>query len=130
MTLTVLTSCKTREARAMDRLNSLSEKIEKYGANWDADQWADALEEIQDIHYDLEDCEWTEEQAEAMGRVEGRLMAVIINEGAKAAKKSVKDYVSTAAAFMRGFEDGANEYKEENIKELVEEINELQDSFN
>lgn len=79
----VLASCKTREERAIDRLESLQEKIERQGADWDLDQWADALEDIQDIHYDLEDCDFTPEQAGELLELEGRLTNTIVRQVAR-----------------------------------------------
>lgn len=119
----VLTSCKTREERVIQRLNALSEKIEKHGARWDADQWADALEEMEDIHYDIEGCEFSKEQLENLGKVEGRLTATILNEGSKALNGSMSDFIEGAGAYMKGFMQGIdNNYDPSRIEDLRESI--------
>lgn len=120
----VLTSCKTREERVIQRLSALSEKIEKHGAQWDADQWADALEEMQDIHYDIEECEFSKQQQEKLGQVEGRLTAMILNEGSKALNQSVTDFMGGAGAFTKGFMQGIdNNYDPSNVENLGETVN-------
>lgn len=120
----VLTSCKTREERVILRLSTLSEKIEKHGAQWDADQWADALEEIEDIHYDIEDCDFTKEQLKSLGQVEGRLTATILNEGAKALNQSMSEFIDGAGAYMKGFMQGIdNNYDPTNVENLGKSIN-------
>lgn len=120
----VLTSCKTREERVIARLSILSEKIEKHGAQWDADQWADALEEMEDIHYDIDDCDFTKEQLKSLGQIEGRLTATILNEGAKALNQSMSDFMDGAGAYMKGFMQGIdNNYDPSSVENLGESIN-------
>lgn len=120
----VLTSCKTREERVISRLTTLSEKIEKHGARWDADQWADALEEMEDIHYDIEECEFTKEQLKSLGQIEGRLTAIILNEGAKALKQPMSDFMEGAGAYIKGFMQGIeNNYDPSSVESLEETIN-------
>ena len=120
----VLTSCKTREERVIYRLTNLSEKIEKNGARWDADQWTDALEELGDIHYDIEESEFTKEQLENLRQVEGRLTATILNEGAKALNQSISDFIDGAGSYMKGFLQGINNnYELSSVKDLGESIN-------
>lgn len=102
----MLMGCKPYEERVIDRLNKLSEKIEKYGAGWDADQWTDALEELEDIHYEMEDCDFTPAQQKELGRTEGRLMAIIINEGSKKLGEEMTSFMDGAGAFLKGYVEG------------------------
>ncbi len=104
----VFVSCRPHEERVMDRLDNLSEKIQKQGAKWNADQWLDALEELEDIHYDMEDCEFTPEQFRALGRVEGRLTVIIMTEGAKKLGDGLVSFMDGAGAFMKGYKEGAS----------------------
>lgn len=102
-----LGGCRPHEERVMDRLDRLSEDIQKNGEKWDADQWADALEELEDIHFDMEDCEFTPEQLRALGRVEGKLTVVIMTEGAKKLGEGLTTFMEGAGAFMKGYQEGA-----------------------
>lgn len=124
-TLLVLVSCKPHEERVIDRLNNLSEKVEKNGSRWDADDWADALEELEDIHYDMEDCEFTPDQLRALGRVEGRLTVIIMTEGAKALGDQLTNFIEGAGAFMKGYQEGAvSAYDEETFENISRTVNE------
>lgn len=119
-------SCKPNEERVVDRLNRLSERVQKDGAKWDQDQWADALEELEEIHEDMEDCEFTPAQLRALGRVEGRLTVVIMTEGAKKLGKELIPFMEGAGAFMKGYQEGAESmqgYSEEELKQLGTNLN-------
>lgn len=128
--LLLLSSCKTSEERALNRLEKLSEKIEKYGNQWDADDWADAFEEIQDIHYDLQDCDLNKAQAEELGRIEARLTATIITRGARAMQISAPKFLENGASFLYGFNSESYElYDEASFLELHTELEELKQSL-
>ena len=120
-------SCKPHEERVMDRLNNLAEKVQKNGAKWNADQWADALEELEDIHYDMEDCEFTPQQLRALGRVEGKLTVIIMTEGAKKLGKELVPFLEGAGAFMKGYSEGVEsmeDYSDGEFEKLDSYINE------
>lgn len=119
-----LGSCKAHEERVMDRLDNLAEKIQKNGEKWDADQWADALEELEDIHYDMEDCEFTPEQLRALGRVEGRLTMIIMTEGAKKLGEGLIPFIEGAGSFMKGYKEGAESaYDEKEWENIGNHVN-------
>lgn len=123
----ILPSCKPHEERVMDRLDRLSEDIQKNGSKWDADQWTDALEELDDIHYDMEDCEFTPEQLRALGRVEGRLTVVIMTEGAKKLGQELIPFLEGAGAFMKGYQEGTESmegYSEEELQKVGTQVQE------
>lgn len=120
----ILTSCKTREERVIQRLTALSEKIEKQGAGWDVDQWFDAFDEIEDIHYDIIEGEFTKEQLESLGEVEGRLTAIIITKGAKALNQSITEFMEGAGSYMKGFKQGIDKnYDPSSVESIGESIN-------
>lgn len=130
----VLAGCKPHEERVMDRLDRLSEKIQKNGEKWGVNEWADALEELEDIHYDMEDCEFTPEQLRALGRVEGKLTVVIMTEGAKKLGDELIPFLEGTGAFMKGYKEGTEsmqDYSEGEFEKLgthmtqeIERINE------
>lgn len=103
----LFTGCKPHEERVMDRLDRLAENIQKNNNKWEINQWVDALEEIEDIHFDMEDCEFTPEQLKALDRVEGRLTVVIMTEGTKKLGDELIPFQEGAGAFMKGYQEGA-----------------------
>lgn len=129
-----LNSCKPHEERVINRLDNLSEKVEKNGSKWNADQWADALEELEDIHYDMEDCEFTPEQLRTLGRVEGRLTVIIMTEGAKKLGDKFLSFMEGAGAFMKGYQEGVEsiqEYSEGEFEKFETLLNQdLEDTRN
>lgn len=129
----IFPSCKPHEERVMDRLDNLAEKVQKNGAKWNADQWADALEELEDIHYDMEDCEFTPQQLRALGRVEGKLTVIIMTEGAKKLGKELVPFLEGAGAFMKGYSEGVesmSDYSEGEFEKLGTQVQEELERFN
>ena len=123
VSICVLSSCKPKEERVIDRINNLSEKIEKHGESWDADDWADALEELQDIHADIEECDFTKEQLRKLGKVEGKLMGVIATEGAKSLQSTTESFFESAGSYIQGFKKGLQEsFDPTSIEDLDEQV--------
>ena len=77
------TACESKEEKVIGRLNSLSERVEKGASNFDAEDWAEVFKNLEDIHADMETCEFTQDELREVGRADGRLMTVIAKEGAK-----------------------------------------------
>lgn len=128
-----MNACKPHEERVMDRLDNLAEKVQKNGAKWNSDQWADALEELEDIHYDMEDCEFTPQQLRALGRVEGKLTVVIMTEGAKKLGQELVPFLEGAGAFMKGYSEGVEsmeDYSREQLEELGAQVQQEMERFN
>lgn len=126
-------SCKPHEERVMDRLDNLAEKVQKNGAKWNADQWADALEELEDIDDDMEDCEFTPQQLRALGRVKGKLTVIIMTEGAKKLGKELVPFLEGAGAFMKGYSEGVesmSDYSEGEFEKLGTQVQEELERFN
>ena len=135
LTPILLSSCKSHEERVMDRLENLAEKVQKNGANWNADQWADALDELEDIHFDMEDCEFTSQQLRELGRLEGKLTVVIMTEGAKKLGSELGPFLEGAGAFMKGYSEGVeketkNDYSVGEIEKLATQVQEELERFN
>lgn len=116
--LFLFASCKPHEERVIDRLNNLAEKVEKYGSKWDLDEWADALEELEDIHYDMEDCDFTSQQLKALGRVEGQLTVIIMTEGSKKLGDELVLFMEGAGSFMKGYQEGVQVTEGYNIEDI------------
>ena len=117
-TAVLFTGCRPHEERVMDRLDRLSEEIQKNGEKWGVNEWADALEELEDIHFDMEDCEFTPEQLRALGRVEGRLTVIIMTEGAKKLGDELIPFMEGAGAFMKGYKEGTESMEDYSLEEL------------
>ena len=123
VSICVLSSCKPKEERVIDRINNLSEKIEKHGSSWDADDWADALEELEDIHADIEECDFSKEQLRKLGNVEGKLMGIIAIEGAKSLKSTTESFFEGAGSYLKGFKNGLQDsYDPASLEDLNEQV--------
>ena len=122
-----LTSCKSNEEKVINNLERLSERIEKHSNEFDAYDWEEALEDLADIHEDIQDCDFTNEQLKELGKVEGKLSAIIAKEGSKALGHSLSDVIKSFGSFASGFKEGV----EENVsqEDFVEPANEISDAL-
>ena len=130
----MLISCQSPEKKVIHRLDRLSERIEKDGKNFDADDWAEALEDLADIHDDLQDCDFNAEQLKEIGKAEGRLAAIIANEGSKAVGREFSNAMKSVGSFMKGFREGAEENLdadaiEEAGDEISNSLKDIEDAF-
>lgn len=119
----VLTSCQSREEKVINRLNNLSEQIEEDGKNFDAKGWEDAIKKLDKIHEDMQDCKFTTEQLQEVGRTEGRLYAIIAKESAKVLGQGFSDAIQQFGSFAKGFKEGAEEnFDEDAIEDALDKI--------
>ena len=127
LSLFALTSCKSNEEKVINNLERLSERIEKHGNEFDGYDWEEALEDLADIHEDIQDCDFTNEQLKELGKVEGKLSAIIAKEGSKALGHSISDAIKSFGSFASGFKEGV----EENVSEedFVAPANEISDAL-
>lgn len=116
-------SCKSREEKVISRLESLSERIDKKGHTFDAEDWAEAFEDLEDIHEDMGDCEFTKEQLREVGRADGRLSAIIAKEGAKSLGREASSLLKSISSYAKGFQEGTQEnVNEEDFNDVEEEL--------
>ena len=110
-------ACKTPEEKVYKDLKKLSDRIEAKAANFDADDWADAMEELDNIHYDLQFCDFNDQQWREIGYMEGRLTVIVSKEASKALLKEYTDLVKKISKYSRGFAEGVQDGIHENITE-------------
>ena len=123
ISLLALSSCQSREEKVISKLDSLSERIEKDGSNFDADDWEEAIEDFADIHEEMQDCEFTKEQLRELGKKEGKVSAILAKEGSKALGREFKNFIGNFGAFAKGLKEGAESaYDEEEFKDIGNDI--------
>lgn len=119
--LITLTSCQSREDRIISRLTNLAESINKHGEDYSVEDWTEAMEDLADIHEDMEGCEFTKEQLKEVGRIDGRLSVIIAREGAKALGKETVSFLDRFNAFAVGVKEGVEEKYDESEFQQIEE---------
>ena len=125
-----LTSCKSREEKVINKLDNLSERIERNGSKFDAEDWEEAIEDFADIHEEMQDCEFTKEQLRELRKKEGKVSAIIAKEGSKALGREFKNFLGNFGAFAKGFKEGAEDsVSEEDFNEVGNEISNALQEF-
>ena len=133
MACLLLASCETPEEEVYSDLKSLSERIENNAATFDADDWADAMEDLADIHYDLQYCHFSDQQMEEIGYMEGRLTVIVAKEATKALlleyTSLVKKISKYSKGFAKGVQDGIHEdITDQDVEEIVSTVREIYDT--
>ena len=130
ISLLTLTSRQSREEKVISQLYRLSERIEKDGNNFDAEDWEEAIEDFAEIHEDMQDCEFTKEQLRELGKKEGKVSAILAKEGSKALGREFKNFLGNFGAFAKGFKEGAEEnVSEEDFNEVGNDISNALQEF-
>ena len=125
-----LTSCKSREEKVINKLDNLSERIERNRSKFDAEDQEEAIEDFADIHEEMQDCEFTKEQLRELGKKEGKVSAIIAKEGSKALGREFKNFLGNFGAFAKGFKEGAEEnVSEEDFNEVGNDISNALQEF-
>lgn len=75
LVLTLSASSCSTEYRTLARMDRFTTRIEKYGERYTADDWKAAAEEYKTIAQDAKECNFTPEESERMGNMEGRCIA-------------------------------------------------------
>ena len=101
-----LSSCQTKEKRIINKLENLSERVEKGGDDLTSEDWEDILSEYEAIHEEAMKCDFSQEQLKEFGRVDGQLSAAITREGAKKLGRDVAKFLDSGKNYMKGFLDG------------------------
>lgn len=114
----ILCSCKSKEEKVIDQLNNLVENVEKNSSDWDLNQWEKAFEEMEKIHQEMGDCNFSNSQLQELGEVEGRLTSIMISKGAATLGTDLSSFLEGAASFVQGYQEGVEEGNEETIQQI------------
>ncbi|MCQ2244298.1 MAG: hypothetical protein MJZ32_08560 [Bacteroidaceae bacterium] len=93
-------SCST-EYRTLSRMEKLTNNIEKYGERYTVEDWKEAISDYKAIEKDIKRCNFTSEERERMGEMEGRAVASF----AKWAGDKVKGVYTEGKGFLNGILD-------------------------
>ena len=119
-----LTSCQSREEKTIERLESLSERVEENGNKFDVEEWNGIMKELEDISDDIDDCNFTSNQKEEVGRLQARFYKSIL----KNSPKIISDVLSSYGSYAKGLKEGLvdDDFDENGLKE---QFDELEDAF-
>lgn len=82
--LMVVVSCQSREQRAISRLSDIEQSIEKYGEDYQFEDWVESYEDLDEIEDDMEYCYFTTDQKKRLEKQVQRLRLKILREGSDA----------------------------------------------
>jgi len=115
----MLCSCATPQEKYISNLEDLTEQIEKNGNSYNAEQWESALDKYQKLVMKAEDMEFTTEQKEEIGELEGRCMKAF----GKAMGNQVKNVFKGLGSQVKGFLQGLSGADDD------DDLDDIKDSF-
>jgi len=104
-----LASCQSKEESVISKFENLSKRVETEGQNLTVDDWELILQEYEALHDEAAECDFTKEQLEELGRVDGRLTAILVREGLKKAGSEISNFMDSGKIYMKGFLDGVEQ---------------------
>jgi len=105
MAVTLLASCKSKEERALDRLQNMSEEIQKNGDNLTSEDWEKLYDEYSALHDKIakDDYNFTDEQMRELGKVERELSNAFVKQSISDFGKATKEIFKKGKEFLEGF---------------------------
>ena len=110
----LLGSCKSKEERVLDRLQTMSEEIQKNGDNFSKEDWEKLYKEYTDIHAKILNKEYnfTDEQAHELGKLEGKIGKAFVKHSMSDFGKAADELIKKGSEFLKGILE-SDEDKEE-----------------
>ena len=96
----VMFSCSTGKQKPMDQLEELTENIRQHHEEFSLADWKEAYARYERIAAEMEKYQYTEEEAEKIGRLEGECVGYFM--------KSAINSLGGIESEIKGFVDGIN----------------------
>ena len=119
----VFISCKSKEKKVIDQLNNLTVQIEKKSDKWNSEDWQNAFKKVEEIHNEMSECDFSNEQLQELGEVEGRLTSLILKNGLPALGSELGSMIDGSGSFVDGFQDGIKGGAKESLEEIESSLN-------
>ena len=132
-----ITSCAKMQAKHQIRsLESLTEKVEKKGDLFTRQDWTEVSREYDEICTKMNQCEYTNEQLQEIGRLKGRFYAACTKKAFNSAGGLLNGLFQQAGGAIDGFMESMSESQKDdneddaNLDEQVDEaLRELESIF-
>ena len=126
----MLVGCQSKEKRTVSRLESLADRVEQNGERYDEGQWEEVFEQYEEIHEEMRGCDFTNEQLREIGRIDGRLTAVLTRQYLRVYGQAMGEVVNGLGSFAEAFAEGLDcEGLSDDIESFGEEMESLFGDF-
>lgn len=103
----VLSACQSKEEKVIDMYQSLIERIETQGADWDTEDWQEAINEMEEIEKYSENCNFSSQQRREVLKLQGKLAGVVLKQAPKVLNSEIEAYMEALNSFMEGFDESS-----------------------
>lgn len=100
----VLAACNPQQT-AVDDLATFTERLEKESAEWSPAEWDDAMQHFSEITQTIERYQYTDEELQEIGRLEGRCFAYFAAYAASQFEAQTHDALQELQGAVDGFLD-------------------------
>lgn len=88
---------------AYESLENFTERLEQKNADWSEADWDDAFQNYSEIVQTLERYNYSDEQLESIGRLEGKCMAIFLRHGFETASEKASSALREVSGALEGF---------------------------
>lgn len=102
-----MASCAKMQAKhQMHALESLTERVEKKGDSFTKQDWTEVSQEYDEICAKMNECEYTQEQMQEIGRLKGRFYAACTKKAINNAGGLLNGLMNSVGGAIDGFMEG------------------------
>jgi len=111
MAIMLLGSCKSKEEKVLDQLQSMTENIQNNGDNFTSEDWEKLYQDYSALHNKIlnDGYDFTDEQMRELGRLEGKLGKAFAKQSMSDFGKAAEEFIRKGTEFIKGITESAKE---------------------
>lgn len=113
--ISVFSSCQSKEESTISKMEALVEKVEQKGDELTDAEWDKVQEQFSAVLEAAKTCNFTSEQQEKLGKLEGKFTLLVAKQAGKDFGKGLKDLFKKGKGIIEGVT--------EELKDLEESLN-------
>ena len=104
-----MASCQTKENKVINKINALTERIEKQTDPFTETEWNAINSEVEAINQMAENCKFDADQQASFAKAQAELTAAIAKQRAKEAANGIQEAIEEGKEVIEGVIDGIKE---------------------
>lgn len=117
LALSMASCAKMQAKRQIHALESLTERVEKKGDSFTKQDWTEVSQEYDEICAKMNQCDYSSEQMQEIGRLKGRFYAACAKKAINNAGGLINGIMNTVGGAIDGFMDGMSGSQDEEEQE-------------
>ena len=103
-----ITACQSKEDKVLSDLESIYNRLNN-SENFTDEDWTELMTEYEVIHEEAQTCDFSYEQKNELGRIEGKILSKITERKTQELGSEIGDIINSGGAIIGGFIEGLQE---------------------